>query len=206
MHIVCHIAVYGRGNELSGVEIAVYQKGLGGTKKHSHDIHNQNAGKIEEIKSECTHYLLDGTAEIVEEIEEDQNHKGISRCIGKHIGEKPPNLPLENQGFVKAQIVIERDTAVCHTEEINDCRADHNIEHQIGNALVSVHYTVSIKFLPDFFQEKPTPFVTFTNISAFFQKVHKSLQTKTLTNRENMIRYHRKMHTALSRAVEGTAR
>ena len=147
MQIPTHVGI-------NGISEIVHRNGVsadyhigGGTKDHGKDIHHQNAGKIEKIKLKCAHGKLYMPAEAVEEIEEDQNHKGTGAgIVGQHKADKPPYLSPEDQSLVKAQQVIQHSSAVKQTHDVNKRRTQYHIKHQIGNALVPVFVAEPFKF------------------------------------------------------------
>ena len=73
-------------------------------------------------------------------LEEVKEHKTQNAVVSfrKNEGQKTPDLTLQNERLVKAQKGIEHIAAVDHTHNRNQRRAQRNIQHQIGNALIPV--------------------------------------------------------------------
>ena len=82
---------------------------------------------------------------------------GTGAAIGQRIRDQPPDLTLQDQITVEAQKIIQHGAAGGHADEIHQCAAQGNIEHQIWNALVPMHKAEAFKFMSKTFQGYSTP-------------------------------------------------
>jgi len=114
--------------------------GIGHRRKdHGKHIHDQYTGEIKQIKFESSHGHFNSASQHIEEIAENQGQENvIADIFSKYIGKQSPDLALQDQSFVKAKIGIQNRIAghLCHNG--HNGRADDDIQHQIGNALVMV--------------------------------------------------------------------
>lgn len=115
-----------------------------GTEDHGKDVHQNHAGKIEHIEFQSAHTQFYMPAQHIEKVEEDQFQKTVAR-LGEYIGDQPPDLTLKNFAFVKAQQFIKNAAAVDHGHENDDGITQGNVQHQVGNALITVAQAKPIK-------------------------------------------------------------
>ena len=118
-------------------------------KAHGENVHHQHAGKVEQIKPKGAPEILDGfsqgpVAQVADGYQQEIGRAGEG-C--EHITEQPPDLTLEDQIPVKAQNVLEHKVLGKHAHQIYHCIAQNDIQHQIGDALVSVAEAKNIKTL-----------------------------------------------------------
>ena len=65
--------------------------------------------------------------------------------MGKHIADQPPDLAAEDGSLIEAKQTEESAAAIKQAEDQHNGIADGNIEHEIGNALISVNITKSLE-------------------------------------------------------------
>jgi len=76
-------------------QIQVCHTGLT-TEDHAVDIHHNNAADVKKVKPQRSPVMFHNSADGVVAVQGDQHQDGIGDLIGQGIGNKPPNLPLEN--------------------------------------------------------------------------------------------------------------
>ena len=104
-----------------------------------------SSGGVKQIKTAGAPAIFHSSAqrEVAQKTYEHQQN--VPRVVGEHIGKQSPYLPPQNQRPVKAQHVIEGIALIHHTEEIHNGGAHGDIQHQIGNTLVSVAVAETLK-------------------------------------------------------------
>ena len=105
---------------------------------HAVDVHHQDAAEVEQIELAGAPGVFHGPADGIVAEEEDDHHQGTAHRVGQRIGDQPPDLSLEDQRPVKNEILVEDRTFRKLGHEIDQCGADADVEHQIGDALVPV--------------------------------------------------------------------
>ena len=86
-----------------------------------------------------------------------QKEIGTAAAIGQGERNQPPDLTLQDQIAIKAKHVIQDGIAGDHADEIYQRAAQGNIQHQVGNALVSMHKAETLEFTAKVFQGCSTP-------------------------------------------------
>lgn len=95
MQIPTHIGIDDISEIVNRNSVTIDHHIHGGAEEHGEDIHHQNAGEIEKIELKSAKRKLYMPAQTVEEIEEDQNHKGVGAgVVGQNKCDKPPHLTL----------------------------------------------------------------------------------------------------------------
>ena len=87
-------------------------------------------------------------------IEAEQRHKAEEerpsariQQIGEHIGNEPPDLPLQDRGAAEAEVAVDKVAGVDQREHIDRQIAYGNDQHQIRDALISVFQKKALKAL-----------------------------------------------------------
>lgn len=132
MQVITHTGV-----DLHDTDILVCRYRLG-QEDHGKNIHQDHAGKIENIKPKRADLPLHKAAQGIEKVQKDRRKDTAARGIGKHKSNKPPNLSLQDLLLVKAQGIIKNSTAVNQTHQVYDGTSDGDKKHQIGNAPIAV--------------------------------------------------------------------
>ena len=107
-------------------------------KYHAEGIRQQNAGEVEQVKFQCTPYIFHGPAQREIANQSNGGEEDRTGIVGQGVGEKPPDLPLEDQLPVKAKPLVENIGFGKHAHQIHDGAADGDIQHQIGDAFVAM--------------------------------------------------------------------
>ena len=106
MQIVAHVHI---DRECGYQEAVFFLRNIGadgddGTENHGENVHQDYTGQIVKVKPKGSHAILYISSQHVEKVQEQQAEHAVGG-LGEHIGEQPPNLPLKNQGLIKAQQV-----------------------------------------------------------------------------------------------------
>ena len=103
-------------------------QGIGddGAEDHSEDIHQNHTGEIIQVKLEYAHTVFDMSADQIEKVKEKQVNE-TATGLGEHISEQPPNLTLQNFGFIKTQKLVKNNAAVDHGHYNNESVAKGDI-------------------------------------------------------------------------------
>ena len=138
------------------------------------NIHQHHAGEVEEVEFESTPAVLHGPSQrpVAEEGNGDQQDTVVSGAVNQGIGEKTPDLALQDGFPVEAEQGIEHIVSGHLTDEVDHGGTRCNIEHQVGNAAVAVFETEPFKAASKVFQGKFTPKMGFVY---FNRKAAKSL-------------------------------
>ena len=153
MQIVRHVVVYHIGKIFRRNQCVLNDNGFRGAEDHGKNIHQQDAGEVEQIEPQIPHGQIDHSAQLIGKEKIDQNQNGIGTGgIGKDERDKTPYLPFQNGAFVKAKQGVNHITAVYQTQQIYNGGTDHHIEHQIRNALVTVLIAETVKPSTQIFQ------------------------------------------------------
>ena len=108
-----------------------------GAEDHCENIHQKHAGKIEHVELQRAHTQLHMPAQHIEKVQEDQLQKAVPG-LGENIGHQPPYLTLKDLGFIKAQQFVKHAAAVDHGHQNDNGIAQGNVQHQIGDTLITV--------------------------------------------------------------------
>ena len=119
---------------------------------HGIHIHQDHAGKIVQIKLKSTHTVFHHSSQHVEEVKEDQLQKSAAG-LGEYIGDQPPDLALQDRILIEAQQGIQSTATIDHAHDHDQCVAQDDIEHQIGNALIPVAEAEAFETLPKITQQ-----------------------------------------------------
>ena len=150
MEIKCHLGVkrykiFRRYKDITDDDC------LRGAEDHCKNVHQNHTGEVVKIKLQRADRKLYAPAERIEEVQEHKPQKtAVAFCKNK--GHQPPDLSLQNQRLVKAQKGIEHITAVDHAHNRDQGRAQHNIQHQIGNTLIPMLKKEAVKGPTQIFQ------------------------------------------------------
>ena len=129
----------------------------GAAENHAVNVHQQNAGEVEQIEFEGAPAIFHSPAQRKIAEQADQLKQNVLPVSGQGIGNQTPHLTLENQVPVKIQKIVQERITAQNSHHIDNSGADGNIEHQIGNALVSVLKTKPFKFSAKVTQRISTP-------------------------------------------------
>lgn len=110
------------------------------TEDHAVNIHHHNTGEIEKIEFQCTPDILHGTPEriVAKQGNGDKEKIVIAATVGQRISEQAPDLPLQDLLLTEAKQVIQLIIACKLTHQINQRTAETEIQHQVGDTLISV--------------------------------------------------------------------
>ena len=128
-------------------------------KKQTVDIHHHNAAEIEQVKAKCTPNLLHGTAEGIVAIEHEGHQQYVAVVEGEGIGNQSPNLTVQDRSAIKDQKIVQNVVLRDGTDQIHKATAQGNVEHQIGNTLIPILETESLKASAQVFQNGFTPWL-----------------------------------------------
>lgn len=124
---------------------------------HGVNIHEYDAGKIEQVKFQCAPCPLHDSAQRIIAQKADKHHQDAAAEHGQRIGNEPPDLSMEDRCPVEHQKVIEQIVSGNIAHQINNGVADADIKHQIGNALIAVLIAEQFKFSTEIFQFVSAP-------------------------------------------------
>ena len=150
MEIKCHLGVK-RHEIFWRCDCVADNDRFGGTKEHSENVHQDHTGEVIKIKLQRSDRQLHVPAQRIEEVKEHKTQNAVV-SFRKNEGQKTPDLTLQNERLVKAQKGIEHIATVDHTHNRNQRRAQCNIQHQIGNTLVTMLKTEAIEGSTQIFQ------------------------------------------------------
>ena len=138
------------------------------------NIHQHHTGEVEEVEFEGTPAVLHGPSKrpVAEEGNGNQQDAVVSGAVNQGIGEKTPDLALQDGFPVEAEQGIEHIVSGHLADEVNHSGTRCDIEHQVGDAPVSVFKTEPFKAASKVFQGKFTPKMGFVY---FNRKAAKSL-------------------------------
>lgn len=139
MQIVRHVRIYRDRVYQICVRLLTEDRArrYGGAEEHGENVHKNNSGKIEDIKPKRAHAKLHMPPEHIEKVQKDQSQKTVGR-LGEYIGNQSPNLSLQDQRLIEAQKIKKGSATVKKGKSQDNGIANHDIEHQIGDALVAV--------------------------------------------------------------------
>ena len=121
-------------------------------KDHAENVHQQNAGKIKKVKPQRSPRIFHGSAKRIVAKQNNGGDQNVSCIVGEYVGEQSPYLSLQNKSAVEIQGVVQRVALVEQAQNINNGASQGHIEHQVGNAFISVFITKTFKFLSQIFQ------------------------------------------------------
>ena len=185
------------------------------TEDQTENIHHQNACQIEQIEPKGTPNMFHGLSQRIVTEQGNSHQQQIINPVSQRIADQTPDLSLQNQIPVKVQQVIEGVVSQHLAHHIYHSGAKSDVQHQIGNTFVFILEAIKLKLSAQVFQRKSTPKNSIYNILPVKQgNVYRRIvnifciknQKRVLTFLKKYVEYIRKLHTALSRAVEGTAR
>lgn len=104
------------------------------------NIHQDHTGEIEQIKFQRTPDIFHGPAKriIAEQGNSDQDQVAVSGSVGEGIGKQPPDLALQNAFPVKAQNAVQCIISGHLSNQIDNGGSHGDIEHQVGDAFITV--------------------------------------------------------------------
>ena len=109
-------------------------------KDQTPDIHQHHTGEIEEVKLESSPAVFHGPAQrpVAEQGNGNEQQIVVSGAVNQGEGHKPPDLTVEDALPVEAKQGIQAVVSGHLADDINNGSACGNIQHQIGNALITV--------------------------------------------------------------------
>ncbi len=116
-------------------------------------IHQHHAGEIENIEFQRSPHAFHGVAQRIVTKQGNGHQQNVAGQVGQRIGEQPPYLPLKDQPPVEGQQIVKRIIPCHHADHIHDRVANADIEHQVGDALVSVPQAEPLKVSAQIFQK-----------------------------------------------------
>lgn len=108
---------------------------------HRVNIHENYAGEVKKIKPECTPEVFHGAAQRIVTQQTYQCEENITAGVGQGIGDQTPDLSLKNPSLVKGEDIVENGVLGNDGHQVYQTAAQRNVQHQIGNAFVSVFVT-----------------------------------------------------------------
>ena len=112
---------------------------------HAPDVHHDDAGKIEEIETECTPDIFHGSADGLIAEQGNGHQQQIAIIEGQGIADQSPDLTLQNGSPIKNQQGIENGVLRELRHEINQRAAQTDIHHEVGNALAAMLKAEAVK-------------------------------------------------------------
>ena len=140
-----------------GEEQAEVQVGRGDAvaEKKTGEVRQENAREIIEVKAARAPVVLQHLAELVITEETDNGEEQITardiEQICEHIGEQPPDLPLQDLARGEAEKTVDHAAWVNDGQRIGNEIADGDDEHQVRNAAIAVLETEAFKFFAEIF-------------------------------------------------------
>lgn len=110
------------------------------------NVHEQNPGKVKNVEFHCAPYPLHGTAQRVVAQQRNYHGKKIAAEQSEGIRDQTPYLSMQDLFSVEAKPVVQRVVSSHHTDQIDDCVAQCEIKHQVGDALIPVDIAKPFKF------------------------------------------------------------
>ena len=112
---------------------------------HAENILQKDTGQIKQIKPQRTPEIFHGPPQRKVAEQTDSGQQNAACVVGKSIGEKPPDLALQDQLPVKAEGVIKGVAGIKHTDQIYQGAAEGHIQHQIGDSFCAVAEAEALK-------------------------------------------------------------
>ena len=142
--------------------------------KQAPDIHQDDTCQIEQIEFKGAPAVFHGPTKgpVAEQGNGNEKKIAVAGAVDQGEGEKTPDLAVENGFPVEAQQGIKGEVSGHLPHKIDNCGSGCNIEHQVGNALITVHKAESLKAAAKVFQDALTPKNGFVY---FNRKAEKSL-------------------------------
>ncbi len=128
-------------------------------KNQTPDIHQYHTGQIEQIELKGAPGVFHGPAQrpVAEQGNGNQKQIGISGAVDQGEGNEPPDLTMQDGFLVEAQQRIQGIISGHLANEVYHSSTGGNIEHQVGDALVTVDVAEALKAAAQVFQGKFTP-------------------------------------------------
>ena len=131
------------------------QMPLDGPQKKACKVRQKDAREIIEVKAAGTPVIFQHLAELVITEETDNGEEQITardvEQICEHIGEQPPDLPMQNFGRGEAEKTVDHAAWVNDGQRIGNEIADGDDEHQVRNAAIAVLETEAFEFFAEIF-------------------------------------------------------
>ena len=129
------------------------------TKDQTPYIHHHHAGEIKQIEFQSTPGVFHGPAQrpVAEQGNGNEQQITVAGAVDQGKSDKSPDLAVNNGLPVEAQQGIQTVVAGHLTHQINNSGTCSNVEHQVGNALVTVGVAESLKAAAKVFQGTFTP-------------------------------------------------
>lgn len=105
---------------------------------HAEGIHQNNAGKVVQVKTQGAPQIFHGLAERIVAYQHNQGEEQSAAHGGQRVGNKPPNLALEDSCPVEAEDTVQDWVAGKNGHQVYHGTADAQVKHQVGNAFVAV--------------------------------------------------------------------
>ena len=128
-------------------------------KDQAKDIHEDHAGKIEQIEPERAPLMLYDPAKgvVAEKSDSCQEDIVAGIAVGQRIGKQPPDLSMQDRILIKDQKLID-DRVLCHhRHHIGDGTADTDVQHQVRDTLIPVDKAEAVEASSKIFQMYSTP-------------------------------------------------
>lgn len=121
--------------------------------EHAVNIHQNDPGEIEQVKPESAPDGFYGPANGIVTEQGDCHQQQIVNPIRQRIGKEPPDLSPEDQSPVKIEKVVQQIIAPHFAHDVNQSGTQGNVQHQIGNAFISVFVAEKLKLPARIFQK-----------------------------------------------------
>ena len=128
-------------------------------KDHGENVHQQYSCKVEQIEAQGAPGVFHGFTQgiIANQADGHEEYITVAEDTGADAGDQSPDLALQNGCPIEAQNVEEGIGAVNATHDVYHRIGDGDIQHQIGDALVTVTETEPLKVPSQSIQWISTP-------------------------------------------------
>lgn len=134
-------------------------------------VHQNNAGEIKKIESECSPGIFNGPSQTVvaEKGNGNEEHVAVTCAVGEGVGKQPPDLTLENPCPVEAKQIVQCVIACHFAHDIDNSGSQRNVKHQVLYSFAAVFITEPLELCTKILQSDSTPsgiWLHFTSIWA----------------------------------------
>ena len=117
----------------------------GAVKNHGINIHKHHTGEIKQIEFKRAPQAFHSLSQRKVTNQGDELKENVVLKQRQRVGKKPPDLTVKNCLPVEAQQIIQDIVIGEDTHEINNGSTNADVEHQIGNACVTVFIAESLE-------------------------------------------------------------
>ena len=141
---------------------------------HAVNVHQNHAGNIEQIELQCAPDIFHSTSEGIVAQQGNGNQKQITVAgtIGEGIGKQAPDLTMQDAFPVEAENVVKNIVSGHLADQIYNGGSHSDIEHQIGNALITICITETFETCAKIFQIQSLLIIAFPILPVIEEKVY----------------------------------